>query len=207
MSTNYVTSAQLKSTLQITGTASDADISLACDAASRHIEDSKRLSRGRTVRYYSTVEVRYYTPEQAWDRQLNIDDTLGIVALDIDRTRDYTYGESWVAQTDYVLEPANNPNESKPQRTIVRNQLVWRPFPDHPQSVRVTGTFGWTTAPTLVQQAASILAARLYSRRNSPFGILAVGVDSGAAIRLPKTDPDVAALLDAVDSDVPRSFA
>lgn len=204
--TLYIGTAELKNTLNITGTASDVDVGKACDAASRLIEEYKRFSTGRSVRYYSTVETRYYTPEYCRDLVLSIDDTQGITQLSIDRTKDYTYSEDWTVHTDYVLEPANNPLESKPQRTIVRNTIVGRPFPDHPQSVRVTGTFGWSTVPTLVQQAAAILAARLYSRRNSPMGILTVGLDA-AAVRLSKTDPDVVQLLDAVDSDVPRSFA
>lgn len=207
MSTNYVTVTALKATMQIVGTASDADLTLACDAASRLVEEYKRLTTGRSVRYYSSSETRYYTPEHCHDLMLNVDDFQSISTIAIDRTWDYSYSETWTASVDYVTEPANNLLESKPQRTIVRVPRAYRPFPEHPQSVKITGTFGWATAPTLVQEATSILAARLYGRRNAPFGILAVGVDSGAAIRLPKTDPDVATLLDAVDSDVPRVFA
>lgn len=195
--TLYIGTAELKATLNITGTAFDVDVGKACDAASRAIEDYKK------TRYYSSVETRYYTPESCRELMLSIDDVQSITSLSIDRTKDYSYSEDWTANTDYILEPANNPLEGKPQRTIVRNTLRGRTFPEHPQSVRVTGTFGWSTVPTQVQEAAAIYAARLYSRRNSPMGILTVGLD-GAAVRLTKADADVTALLDAVDSNEPR---
>ena len=206
MATYYVSTTEMKYALNITGTASDNDVERAVDAASRMVEEYKRLTSGRAVRYYATVETRYYTPARG-AVSLDIDDCVGLNSVLIDRTSDFSYTETWVNNTDYVLEPKNNALESKPYRTIVRVPNAGRSFPDYPQSVSVTGTFGWSTTPTLVKQATQILAARYYNRRNSPFAVLSVGVDSGAAIRLPKTDPDVAQLLDAVDSNVPRSFA
>jgi hypothetical protein len=203
---DYLTRAQLKATLQITGTASDADVDLAISAASRAVEEYKRLNGGRSVRFYPTVETRYYSPK--WDAvTLDIDDIAGVVSVKVDRTRNFTYSETWTAGTHFVMEPANNPLEGKPQRTLVRLPLANSFFPQNPQSVSVTGTFGWASTPYLVTEAATILAARLYQRRNAPFGILAVGIDSGTAARLPRTDPDVVQLLDAVDSNVPRVFA
>jgi hypothetical protein len=208
LATYYVSTIELKNTLSITGTASDADILLAVDAASRMVEEYKRLTSGRRVRYYTTVETRYYTPT-ANAVSLNIDDAMAVTSVSVDRTGDYSYSEAWTAGTHYVVEPKNNPLESMPVRSIVlaRYMLWGLRFPPYPQSVSVTGTFGWSTVPSLVKQATTILAARYYNRRNAPFGILSVGVDGGVAARLPKTDPDVAQLLDAVDSDVPRLFA
>ena len=203
---DYFTSDELKARLNITGTILDAEVDRACSATTELIDEYKRLSTGRRVHYLPTVETRYYTPEHYHDLMLSVDDVQGITEVAIDRTRNYSYSETWTARTDYVMEPANNPLEGKPQRTVVRNTIVARPFPVHPQSVRVTGTFGWSTTPNLVTQAASLLAARLFTRKDSPFGILTVGLDA-AAVRLPRTDPDVAQLLDSVDSDVPRSFA
>lgn len=204
---DYFTSSDLKSFLSITGTAQDAQIAKACAATTELIDEYKRLTTGRRVSYTGTVETRYYTPEHCHDSMLSIDDVQAITALSIDRTCDYSYSESWAARTDYVLEPANNLLESKPQRTVVRVPRAGRYFPDHPQSVRVTGTFGWGTIPAAVQQAASILAVALFLRKDSPYGVLSVGLDAGAAARIPRLDPDVARLLDSVDSDVPRTFA
>lgn len=215
MATYYVSTIELKNTLSITGTASDSDILLAVDAASRMVEEYKRLTSGRTVRYYPSVETRYYSPRTDDIVALNlssavsleIDDAISIDLVKVDRTGDYSYSETWTAGTHYVVEPKNNALEGKPYRTIVRRTLANTFFPPWPQSVSVTGTFGWSTTPALVKQATSILAARYYNRRNSPFGVLSVGLDGSSAVRLPKTDPDVAQLLDAVDSNVPRLFA
>jgi hypothetical protein len=64
------------------------------------------------------------------------------------------------------------------------------------KSVQITGQFGWTTVPDDVRAAASILAAKLLRRvREAPFGIVTVGIDEGAAMRIARTDPDVFTLL------------
>lgn len=205
MPTYYFSTAEFKSAYGITGTASDADVTQALDAASRMVEEYKRLMSGRTTRYYPTVETRYYSPS-CEAVSLDIEDAVGITSVRVDRVGNYSYSETWTAGTQYVLEPKNNQLESKPYRTIVRNPLVAQHFPGYPQSVQVTGTFGWSTVPALVKSATQILASRYYNRRNSPFGVLTVGLDN-AAVRLPRTDPDVAQLLDAVDSNVPRPMA
>lgn len=205
MPTYYFSTAEFKSAYGISGTASDADVTQALDAASRMVEEYKRLTSGRTTRYYPTVETRYYTPT-CGAAELNIDDAVSITDVTVDRLGNLSYSETWTAGTQYVLEPKNNPLEGKPYRTIVRMPLTAMHFPDSPQSVSVTGTFGWSTTPALIKQATAILAARYYNRRNSPFSVLSVGLDA-AAVRLPKTDPDVVQLLDAVDSNVPRLVA
>lgn len=205
MATYYVSTAEFKSAYNITGTANDADVTQALDAASRMVEEYKRLTSGRTTRYYASVETRYYSPNCEL-AELDIDDVISIDSVVVDRVGNLSYSETWTAGTQYVLEPRNNPLEGKPYRTIVRLPLAGRYFPDSPQSMKVTGTFGWSTAPALVKQATQILASRYYNRRNSPFSVLSVGLDA-AAVRLPKTDPDVVQLLDAVDSNVPRLVA
>lgn len=203
MATYYVGTAALKSALNITGTANDDYVLQAVDSASRMVEEYKRLTSGRTVRYYPSVETRYYTP--SCDAvSLDIDDAVALNSVAVDRAGTHSYAETWTAGTQYVVEPVNNPLESKPIRTIVRNPLAGQYFPGYPQSVKVTGTFGWATTPALVTQAATLLAQRYYSRRNSPTGVFAV---AEAAVRLPRTDPDVVQLLDAVDSNVPRLVA
>jgi len=205
VATYYASTVEFKSRFSITGTASDSEVTQALDSASRMVEEYKRLTSGRTTRYYPTVETRYYTPD-CHAVELNIDDVVSVDSVTVDRVGNYSYSETWKAGTQYVLEPKNNPLESKPYRTIVRVPRAGQWFPDTPQAVSVTGTFGWSTTPALVKEATLILAGRYYNRRNSPFGVLTVGLDQ-SAVRLPRTDPDVAQLLDAVDSNVPRLVA
>jgi hypothetical protein len=47
-----------------------------------------------------------------------------------------------------------------------------------------------------VQEATGLLATKLLRRvREAPFGIVALGIDPAAAMRIAKVDPDVAFLL------------
>lgn len=205
MAHSYIGTAELKYALNITGTAQDNDVTRACNAANEMVEEYKRLTTGRRVQFFPTYETRYYTPRGDY-AELNIDDVVTITAVAVDRVGDFSYSEAWTAGTHYVKEPVNNPLEGKPYRRLVRVPRMSTHFPCSPQSVSVTGTFGWATTPNLVTQAAQILAQRYYSRRNAVFGVASVGVDS-AAFRLPREDPDVARMLDAVDSNPPRLFA
>lgn len=205
MPTYYVGTAEFKTLHGITGTVYDQRVTDAVDTASRMVEEYKRLTSGRTTHYYPTVETRKYTAP-CGVTALDIDDVVTVNSVTVDRVGNLSYSESWTAGTQYVMEPVNNPLESKPYRTIVRLPLAGRWFPDTPQGVSVTGTFGWATTPALVKRATDILAARYYNRPDSVFGVLSVGLEA-AAVRLPRTDPDVAQLLDAVDSNVPRLVA
>jgi hypothetical protein len=72
-----------------------------------------------------------------------------------------------------------------------------------PNSVRVTGRFGWDAVPPEIIEATGILATKLIRRsREAPFGILAVALETGTAIRLARTDPDIASLIDAFTREV-----
>ena len=71
----------------------------------------------------------------------------------------------------------------------------WKPSRYGEASVRVTGVFAKTaTAPNDIKEATLILAARLFQRKDVPLGFTAAGVEA-AAMRLAKTDPDVATLI------------
>lgn len=57
--------------------------------------------------------------------------------------------------------------------------------------VKLTGLFGWTEVPAAVRQACKIQAARIFKRRESPFGMVNT-LDGSEQARLTRVlDPDV----------------
>lgn len=186
----YVTRDELKVSLEIPDEDDmyDDEIDEAVEAASRAIDLEKR------TRYYPSTEVRKYTPlpgeTTLWIDQLN---TLTSITVDLDG--DGTYETTWTNGTDFVLEPANAAADGIPWDRIVLLPQGAAVFPAYIQSVKVSGSFGWSTTPTVVKKAARILAERYFKRRETPFAFLVSGGDSPAVATLRNTDPDVAALL------------
>lgn len=196
MSSNiYITADALKATLEMTGTTfADADVTLAIGAASRAVD----TVTGRRFWLDADVnQIRYYTPRSC--RLLQIDDLHTMTSIKIDRSGNGNFSETWTLGTDYVLEPFNAPVEqpARPYETIRVRARSGRWFPDCiEQSVKVTGQFGWTAVPDDVTAATGIIAAKLVRRgREAPFGIVTVGIDSGAAMHIARMDPDVYTLL------------
>lgn len=191
----YLTAAQLKNTLTMTGTTfADADVTLAIGAASRAID---AVTGRRFWLDTGTANIRYYTPNSY--RLLQIDDLVTMTSVTIDRAGSGNFSESWVNGTDYVIEPFNAPaaQPARPYETLRVRLLSGRWLPQYiEQSVKVTGQFGWASVPDDVTAATGILAAKLLRRgREAPFGIVTAGIDSGVAMRIARTDPDVYTLL------------
>ena len=190
----YVELEEYKSSAELTGTShSDPDIRLALLAASRGLD----LALGR--RFYPDADanqVRYYTPERTdW---VPIDDLITLTALASDPNGDATFSQSWVQNTDFVLEPLNAAADGWPWTSVrlhPRSTSLY--FPSYPRSLRVTGKFGWATCPAAIKNATAIIAERLVKRtRESPFGIAQLGLD-GAVMRATSIarDPDIALLI------------
>jgi hypothetical protein len=191
----YLTLAQLKGTLEMTGTTfADADVTLAIGAASRAVDE---ITGRRFWLDADATKIRYYTPLSY--RVLQIDDLVVMTSVAIDRGGTGTYSESWVNGTDYVLEPFNGPSEqpARPYETLRVRFLSGRWLPTYiEKSVQVTGQFGWASVPGDVTAACGILAAKLLRRsREAPFGIITAGIDQAVAMRISRTDPDVYMLL------------
>lgn len=197
----YIELEQLKSTLQMGGqTYADADYTLAINAASRGIDSAT----GR--RFYLDADanqIRYYTPDGL--RRLLIDDCAVLTAVALDRAGTGTFTETWTNGVEYVAEPFNAAADYRPFESLVVRYLSGKWFPTYIQkSVQVTGQFGWTTVPEDIKTATSILAAKLVRRvREAPFGIVTVGIDQGAAMRIARTDPDVYSLISSYNRHTP----
>jgi hypothetical protein len=199
---NYVTLATAKRTLEVQGSAYlDQDLQAALGAASRAIDEMC------STRFYTTAadEVRYFNLGRAeaaygWPmsmatrtQRIKTGDLISITELATDANGAGTYQQVWGA-AEYFLEPYNNALDGKPYRMIARNPRATYLFPSWPRGIRITGKFGWTAPPAQVVDACTLLASRLLKRkREAPFGIVSIGIDTAA--RIARTDPDVQALL------------
>ncbi len=187
----YVELEAFKATLEMTGFShADQDALLALESASR-IVDNKC---GR--RFYpdtDALQVRYYTP--FLEREIWIDDLITLTSLKTAPSSNRVFSETWAA-ADYLLAPVNAGDESRPFTSIKlspASNFSW-PYFSYPDSIEVTGRFGWLTVPAEVQTATSLVALQLMKRvREAPFGI--IGGFEGDAIRIGRFDPQLDSLL------------
>lgn len=193
MPNEYITSAELKATLNLTGeTYADPDVAMACEAASRAVDGYKQ------TRFYSIVETRLYTGDPL-ETELGIDDLVTATSVTVDTDGNGSFETTWVEGTDFILDPPNAALDGRPTRKLLLVPAAGRTFPTYRRSIKVVGTFGWTAVPPVVKQATKILAARLLKRaRETPYGILAIGGEAAATARLGRIDPDIAFLLDSL---------
>lgn len=181
----YTTLATLKARLGIADTSDDAALEGVIEAVSRWID----AYTGR--RFYAAVETRYYTPE--WENYLRIDDLLSVTSLKTDEDGDRVYETTWVA-TDYYLEPDNAPLKGSPY-TMIRASGS-KLFPSVRRGIEIVGSFGYSaTTPKLIEEACIVQSARLFRRKDAPFGVTGAP-EVGQLTVIPRIDPDVKTLLD-----------
>jgi hypothetical protein len=185
----YCTLAELKASLAIADNIDDTPLEAAITATSRMIDDytGRFFYRNGTAQ---TPVSRYYTPLDPWT--MNMDDNYTITQVATDDNFNQTWDTVW-ATSDYMLEPVNNPQRGWPvNRILAIGRYVWPYY--LPQSCRITGIWGWEAVPAEVNMATLIQAARLFTRRQSPFGI-AGSPDLGTVRLSAKLDADVETLL------------
>lgn len=189
----YASVEEVKSTLEMTGT-SFADDDIARDLAAATLAVEGACGRRFTLDADAT-SIRYYTPRSLY--LLPVNDFVTLTAVAVDRYGDGTFEETWTLGTDFVRWPASGPLDGKPYEMLRARARGTRCFPvGIEDSVRVTARFGWPSVPAPVKDATIILAVKFLKRtREAPFGIYAVGIESGVAMRIAKNDPDVANLL------------
>ncbi len=196
----YITDEELKETLTLSGSSfSDDDVGRAVRAASRAVDEMA----GRVFYPSPTLapdadgyepEVRTFTAMHR--HRVDVDDLLHVD--DVATTFNGSTFITWAA-ADYVLEPLNATVKGKPHDTL-RAFPFRRFFPVCiPGGVRVSGRFGWAAPPDQVVELTGILAAKLFKRaREAPFGIVTVGIEVATAVRIARSDPDMALLVEGV---------
>ena len=189
----YTTLADVRNSLQIEDSIDDAEIEAAILAASRMIDDycQRFFYQEGSLAFPAT---RYYTAVSPW--YLETDDIVQITELACDPDFNQSYAQIWNTTTpplDIMYEPVNNPQKGWPYtRVLAIGSYVFPYF--FPQTVRISGIFGFPEVPYEVQLACKLQAARLFIRKQSPFGI-AGSVELGTVRLNSRLDPDVEMLL------------
>ena len=186
---NYLALSELKSALQITGGSEDDFLNLAIDSSEKAIDNLC----GRYFTQDGATSARVYRAQPYYAVVGDISTDTGLVGK-TDTSGDGSYDTTWTA-TDYQLEPLNNLGKSIPARYIrAVGSNTFPVYGDGQAAVEVTAKWGWASVPTPVKQATLMLSSRMYGRKASPMGVIGVG-DFGP-VRISRSDPDVAALLE-----------
>jgi hypothetical protein len=134
------------------------------------------------TRTYSTSG-RVYYDRVSGSYQFLIPD----IADDTGMTVELGAGSAWNITTGFAAGPDNALLMGRPI-TRLSNTGGWGT-----SSVRINARWGWPEVPDEVQQAAALLAARLYRRKDSPQGV--IGGGEFGPVRVSRFDPDVEALI------------
>lgn len=181
----YIDLATLKARLGIKGSESDAVLLQVILAASRLIDNATGRKFGRS----DDATARYYTASAA--DYLAVDDLVSIVELATDdgsRTYPYVWSPIDYDLFQYAVD------ESAPFTEIRRAPYGTRSFNALPRGVRVTAIWGWPAVPAPIAEATAVQAARLYKRKDAPFGVTgSPGLGDGQLMW--RVDPDVQALI------------
>lgn len=191
--TQYTTLADLKNALQIEDSNDDTALQAAILTASRQIDEYCQrffYQEGSLL----APATKYYTAYSPW--YLETDDIVQLTELACDPDFDQSYAQVWNITNpplDVMYEPVNNPSKGWPYtRILAIGSYVFPYF--FPQTVRLRGVFGFPEVPYEVEMACKIQAARLFIRKQSPFGI-AGSVELGTVRLNSRLDPDVEMLL------------
>ena len=185
---SYVALSELKSALGITSSTDDAFLTLAIGAAETAINDLC----GRKFTADGSASARTYRAQPYLCVTDDISTLTGLV-VKTDTNGDGTFDQTW-ASTDYQVEPLNNLVKGRSVNNIrAVGDYLFPVYGDGLASVEVTAKWGWPAVPDPIEQSTLMMAARFYSRKSSPLGVIGVG-DFGP-VRISRSDPDVAHLL------------
>ena len=186
----YTTLQDVKTGLQIEDSNDDTDIQAAIISASRMIDDYCQRGFYQEGTLASPV-TKYYTPVSPW--YLEIDDLIEPTEIRSRANQSGPFTQVWDLDTDIMYEPVNNPELGRPVTRLLAVRTYVFPY-FFPQTVKITGVWGYSSIPVEVQMACKIQASRLFVRKQSPFGI-AGSVELGTVRLNSRLDPDVEMLL------------
>lgn len=188
----YATLTETKTHLGITDSTDDTPLEDAIETASRQID--KHTGR----RFWKDSSGVARTFSASWSDCLYIPDLVSVTSVKTDDNDDRTYETTW-ASTDYDLEPTDGIMDGITgwpyTRIRARTDSVSlsRTFPTTRLGVEITGVWGWNAVPDDIKTACLLLTARLFRRKDAPFG--QSGSPDIGVVTLPSQDPDVKRLL------------
>lgn len=190
---DYATLDEARHYLRITDaadTVDDPEIQTAITAASRAIDRAASRQFGHTDAPQARLATALYDRHRsAWIIPIpDLYDTAGL-EIHADPSGEGAFDTEITA---YALEPANAVAEGQvwTQVRVLRSSAGL--MTDADDAVRVAAdAFGWPEIPAAVHQACLLQVARLFKRRDAPFGV-AGSPEMGSELRLlARLDPDV----------------
>lgn len=185
---NYTTRADVKASLGIpSGSTGDDDAIDAAIAAAEALVDNYT---GRT--FVAASATRTYLPRTA--SILDVDDLTSVTSgltVKTDEDQDGVFETTLTITTDFVAV-----GNTAPFRTLTNVNRGWPLSLYGRPTVEITAVFGYAAAvPANIKQAALLMSCRLFQRKASPLGFQAGAISDFGPVRISRTDPDVAALL------------
>lgn len=156
---------------------------------------SRAIDKYCKRRFYSATQTRYFNAN-CYDAVF-IDDLTTATTVKTDQDGDGTFETTW-ASGDYKLWPFNALTDGEPYMEIRISSNGTYYFPTSVEKgVEIAGSWGYCTIdnlPPAVKEACLIMAARLYKRKDAPFGITGPN-EFGQQTIVDKFDSDVKMLL------------
>ena len=186
----YLSVAELKTYIgNITDSVDDAALERVIAAACRQVD----THCGRFF-YQQTSTVQSYSPKDAW--LLLVHDLLSITTLASDEDGDGVWEVAWSA-SDYVLTPRNAAYAVpvRPYYAVAVAPAGNYVFIRGRDTVKLTGNYGWTAAPDPVVEASFLQSARLFGRKQNPYGVAGSPAFGSLSMLKAEMDPDAVTLL------------
>lgn len=162
----------LKSRLSIQNDNSDFELHGACFAASRWVEH--HCDR---VFWRSLSQSRTFEPDCGTVQLPAFCDLVSVSTVKTDTAGDGSFATTLSAGA-YRLLPAN-PNAAPETLPYNEVRLISGWFPTgtagRPDTVQITGIWGWPKVPSAIRSAAAILAADTYKLKDAVFGVAGEG--------------------------------
>ncbi|QDP46750.1 MAG: hypothetical protein Tp156SUR915002_40 [Prokaryotic dsDNA virus sp.] len=194
----YVSTADLKNYIGLTGSGQDTNISNAIQSASRQID---RIC-GRRFFQDATANAKTFTPKSNLFLETpDISTTTGLI-VKLDTTDNGSYDKTLTIDTDFIVMPTNprvlgsgaGEHEPYTEIRILNTRSSERFDPDIINNVQITAKFGFAIIPEDIKQATLIQGLRLFKRKDTPFNVF--GNETTGTIELfNKFDPDAMSLL------------
>jgi hypothetical protein len=193
----YCTLNEVKSAARITDNTDDVLLENCIEAASRRIDGFVNrffYQINATISLYLT-DTNVVGPYSYNQYTLSIPDLYSITTLKSDDDGDGTFETTWTQNTDYRLEPLDTVLQTRPYNKIIAIGAKSFPVIFQPPmpGMQVQGVWGWPAIPDDVREAAIIMSLRLFSRYNSPLGVLGFGEMGAVTVRA--VDPDIREML------------